>query len=309
MRDDETLERAARQAARAERGHAADLRRGRPRHAGSRPARRAVVPAGSGLLERALGGDASGRGADPACRALRHHPRIHRRRNDVRADGRRPGLARDRLDQALEAGSVERRCKPAPGRRCAATWSCSTRTSATSPTPRTRAADHGRRGAAADVAGRVLRRSWSSGVSGHPVRPPRHRPVHEDARQKGRRLGVPAGAAPRDGPPQRGALHAGRHGRRREGSARPPRHRARARRRRIDGRHDRAGAGGQPSRPAGVAGADHVQFEPAAIGGAAVAGHQAGVRRTHEGRAVGGAAGRRGAQHLDHQRPQLLTAG
>ena len=28
-----------------------------------------------------------------------------------------------------------------------------------------------------------------------------------------------------------------------------------------------------------------------------------------QGRAVGGPAGRRGAQHLDHQRPQLLTAG
>ena len=32
----------------------------------------------------------------------RHHPRIHRRRNDVRADGRRRGLAGDRLDQAVE---------------------------------------------------------------------------------------------------------------------------------------------------------------------------------------------------------------
>ena len=107
MRDDETLERTTRQAAGAERGHAAHFRRGRSRRAGSGAPRRAVVPAGPGLLECALGGATPDRGADPACRARRHHPRIRRRRNDVRADGGHRGLAGDGLDQALEAGSVE----------------------------------------------------------------------------------------------------------------------------------------------------------------------------------------------------------
>ena len=111
-----------------------------------------------------------------------------------------------------------------------------------------------------------------------------------------RRLGVPAGAPLRDGPPQPGALHARRHGRRREGPAGPPRHRARPRRRRIDGRDDRPGAGGQPSRTPGFTGTDHVELQPAALGGAALAGDQAGVRRPREGRAMGGPAGRRGPQ-------------
>ena len=70
-------------------------------------ARCAVVPAGHRLLECALGGHAPGRGADPARGALRHHPRIHRRRNDVRVDGGHPGLAGDGLDQAVEGDSVE----------------------------------------------------------------------------------------------------------------------------------------------------------------------------------------------------------
>ncbi len=90
---------------------------------------------------------------------------------------------------------------------------------------------------------------------------------------------------------QPGALHARRPRGRREGSARPPRHRACPRRRRLDGRDDRPGAGGQPSRPAGVAGADHVQLGQAAVGPAAVAGDQARLRPARQGRAMGGPAG------------------
>ena len=67
-------------------------------------------------------------------------------------------------------------------------------------------------------------------------------------------------------------------------------------------------AGSHPDRLASL-GLDHVQFEQAVVGGAAVAGHQAGFRRAREGRALGGAVGRRGAQHLDHQRAELPAAG
>ena len=52
------------------------------------PQRRAVVSAGHRQLVGALGGYASHRGAGTPRRARRHHSRNHRRRNDVRADGR-----------------------------------------------------------------------------------------------------------------------------------------------------------------------------------------------------------------------------
>jgi hypothetical protein len=59
------------------------------------------------LLNRfgpALGRAAPDRRADPARGPRRHHRRIRRRRNDVRADGRGGGPARDRVHQALKAG-------------------------------------------------------------------------------------------------------------------------------------------------------------------------------------------------------------
>ena len=95
---------AARQAETAERRDAASLRRSRSRYAGAGAARRAMVPEGHRPLVGALGRTAHHRGADAPRRARRHHSRIRRRRNDVRADGRRRGVAGDRLDQALETG-------------------------------------------------------------------------------------------------------------------------------------------------------------------------------------------------------------
>jgi Protein of unknown function (DUF664) len=49
-----------------------------------------------------LGRAAPARGADAARGPRRHHPRIRRRRNDVRAHGRQRGVAGNRVAQALE---------------------------------------------------------------------------------------------------------------------------------------------------------------------------------------------------------------
>ena len=71
-----------------------------------------------------------------------------------------------------------------------------------------------------------------------------NRDVGLSTKLTGRHSGAPAAAA--DGavvprPAQPGGLHARGHGRRRRRAARPPGHRPRAHRRRLDGRHDRAG--------------------------------------------------------------------
>ena len=63
-----------------------------------------------------------------------------------------------------------------------------------------RPADHGRRRPAADVAGRLLRAAGQTGISGDPLRSPRHRLVDEDGGPPRGRLGVPAGGALRGGP-------------------------------------------------------------------------------------------------------------
>ena len=105
MRDDETLDQLL-DRLRAQNETRCASSTGRLGHADPGAARCAVVPAGPRLLECSLGGPAPDRGADPACRARRHHPRICRRRNDVRADCRSRGVAGDRLDQALEASCV-----------------------------------------------------------------------------------------------------------------------------------------------------------------------------------------------------------
>ena len=67
-------------------------------------------------------------------------------------------------------------------------------------------------------------------------------------------------------------------------------------------------AGNHPDRVCGHSGIIMSSSGKAVLGAAAVAGDQAGVRRAGQGRAVGGTAGVRSAQHLDHQRPQLPSA-
>ena len=79
-------------------------RRSRRRRPG--PAGRAVVPEGPRPLVGALGHPSPDQGVGPARRPGRHHPREHRRRNDVRPDRGPGGLAGDRLDQAVEACGV-----------------------------------------------------------------------------------------------------------------------------------------------------------------------------------------------------------
>ena len=70
-------------------------------------------------------------------------------------------------------------------------------------------------------------------------------------------ISVPSPNGSAAAPPVR--LLAERHGGRRRRTARPPRHRARAHRRRVDGRHDRPADRDRASRPGAVAGLDHVE--------------------------------------------------
>ena len=134
-----------------------------------------------------------------------------------------------------------------------------------------RPAHHGPRRAIVVVAQGVLREARQPGPARHPLRQPRRRPVDQGDRPAHRRP-----AAAEDGPlvprhAQPGGLHAGGHGRRRRRAARPPGHRHGAHRRRLDGRHDRAGLRRPSPRPHQDAGDDLLQQQPAAAAAAGTA--------------------------------------
>ena len=93
-----------------------------------------------------------------------------------------------------------------------------------------------------------LREAGRPGPAGHPLRQPRRRPVQQARRPHAGAALVPRMVALVPRPAQPGGLHAGGHGRRRRRAARPPGHRARPHRRRLDGRHDRPGLRGRHSR-------------------------------------------------------------
>ena len=161
------------------------------------------------------------------------------------------------------------------------------------------AADHGRRRAAADVARRVLRAAAST--RGYRVIRFDHRDTGLSTKMRGLRADgsvyprVLRYVVGRTSPVPYTLIDMAEDV---EGSARPPRHRTGARRRRVDGRDDRAGAGGQPPERVRSLGVIMSSTGTAAVGDAAVASDQAGVRRASQGRARRGQAGDRGAQHL-----------
>ena len=114
---------------------------------------------------------------------------------------------------------------------------------------------------------RLRRATGLAWLQGHPLRQPRRGPLH----QAGRRwpAGLPGhvpGAARR--PHARGALPAGRHGRRHRRPARRARDRPRSHRRRLVGRDDRPAGGGGLSAADALAHLDHVEDrQPVAAGG------------------------------------------
>ena len=142
----------------------------------------------------------------------------------------------------------------------------------------------------------------------HPFRPPRHRAVGQDARAARPGLDLPADRPLSAGQAESRAVHPGRHDPGCGGAAGPSPHQARACRRRIAGRHDRADPGRHRAGPGGVAGHHHVDHRQAVVRTARLAGHQAGVRRTGQGRVSRREAGRRGAQHRGVQRTKLPAA-
>ena len=266
----------------AERGLAAAGGDRRPRRRGAGTARCSVVPEGHRGLVGALGDPARDQRADPARRPRRHHPGNHRRRHHVRTDGRAGGLGEPTAWVEPWKRRLSRKGRANQQR-----------------TARRETADGPVELFYEDLGdpddppvllimglGAQLP-MWpdgfcaqlvDAGLPGHPVRPPRHRAVGQDARAAARRLGVSTGGALSGGPPQPGALHAGRHDRGRGSAARSPRHRARARGRRLDGRHDRADPGRHRARPGRIAGHHHVDHRQAVLRAAGLAGDQAGVR-------------------------------
>ena len=116
----------------------------------------------------------------------------------------------------------------------------------------------------------------------HPLRPPRHRAVGQDARAARPRLDLPTDRPLSAGPDQSRALHPGRHDPGRGRPAGSSGHHPRARGRRVAGRHDRADPGRRRAGPGRVAGRHHVDDGQAAVRAAGLAGDQAGVRLAAE---------------------------
>ena len=202
-------------------------------------------PAGRGAAASELRVDPVGQRAEqPSASATR---RLQRRRRG----GQR------RLARRRPRGSRRRRSSPSPGRRRVTKIRATARTLPARPRPsRSRScraacasatrrfgdpadpadpADHGPGDADDRVARGVLRAARGARLPRHALRQPRLRPLERDATAAAAGL---AQIATRRVEPE---LQAARHGRGRRRPARPPRDRARPRRRGLDGRHDRPG--------------------------------------------------------------------
>ena len=137
-----------------------------------------------------------------------------------------------------------------------------------------------------------------------------NRDVGLSSKFEGRHTGAQAGAAdgallPRQA--QRLGVHAGEHGRRRRSAARPPSDREGARRRRLDGRHDRPGLRCPLPAPHQDARGDLLEQQP---GATAAARTQATPRHHHqaEGHVTRRGHRQRGGGQQDHRQPRIPGA-